>query len=179
MATKVSAIDISKLWFADVVTEKLTPAKLKALIATATEIINVHQDTWSIDESEASQDTYKNQLSGATYRMGKKTMGDVTFNFTVGQYDYATKASLMGGEVIMESGQPIGWSRQRGTTEVKKCVIALTEDNVYCVLPEASISGRESNTDGAIGLAVTATMLEPSATEVMPEYWYDKSAVDA
>lgn len=176
MATKVSGVDIKKLWYADVsaITADLTGSALAAILSAETtkEIDNVHQDTWTIEESEASQESYKNQLTGATYRMGSKSMGEVTFNFTIGRYDYATKAALMGG-----TSTDTSWSRQRGITDIKKVMIALTEDDQYCVLPYANVNAREAQTDGAIGIAVVATMLEPQLEAVMPEYWFDASVV--
>lgn len=182
---QISAIDIKKLWHAPVdaigsSAESFGPSDLYAIIkegGKATEIKNVHQDTWTIDEGESSQDSFKNQLTGATYRMGAKDMGDVTFNFTIGRYDFITKAALMGGTVIYkgseETGNAVGWSRQRGVVEIKKMLIALTEDDVYCVLPYANVNTREADTDGAIGLAVTGTMLEPDNENIDPEYWFD------
>lgn len=176
---KISAIDIKQLWYCDTsaITADLTGEALYALIKTggsAVEIENVHQDTWSIEEDEPSQDSYKNQLTGSTYRMGAKTMGDVKFNFTLGRYDYKTKAAFMGGKATDTS-----WSRARGIVDIKKCLIALTEDDQYCVLPYANITGREANTDGAIGIAVVGTMLEPTDENIMPEYWFDATEVKA
>lgn len=176
---QISAVDIKRLWYADedAVSTDLTGAALYALVkddGAATEIKNVHQDTWTVEEAESTQDSYKNQLTGSAYRMGAKSMGDVTFNFTIGRYDYATKKELMGGEVI-NTGK--GWKRARGIVEVKKCMIALTQDEQYCVLPYANIVAREANTDGAVGIAVIATMLEPLNEAVMPEYWFDASEV--
>lgn len=181
-ATQISAVDIKRLWYADedAVSADLTGKALYDMVkdegGTATEIKNVHQDTWSIEEAEPSQDSFKNQLTGSTYRTGAKSMGDVTFNFTIGRYDYETKKELMGGEVINTDK---GWKRARGIVEVKKCLIALTRDDQYCVLPYANITAREANTDGAIGLAVVGTMLEPLVENVMPEYWFDASEVKA
>lgn len=178
MATQkqVSAVDIKRLWYAPTtaVTADLTGALLYGIIngSDATEIKNVHQDTWSIEEDEPSQDSYKNQLTGSVYRMGSKDMGNVTFNWTIGRYDYALKAALMGGEATETS-----WKRARGITEVKKCLVALTEDDQYCVLPYANVTAREANTDGAIGISVVGTMLEPEDEAIMPEYWFDSSEV--
>ena len=167
---KYSAVSIKKLWYTDVLTAAPTEAGMAALVASAKEIDNVHQDTWQIEESEPSQDSYRNQLTGAVYRMGEKTMGDVTFNFTIGRYDFATKAALMGGEATATS-----WIRPRGIVEIKKCLIALTQDNVYCILPTANLTAREANTDGAVGIGVIGTMLEPDNVQIMPEYWYAKA----
>lgn len=161
--TQFSAIDIKQLWYipaASVTVEPVDNAKIQALIAQegCVEVKNIHQDTWAIEEAESSQDSYKNQLSGSVYRMGKKVMGDVTFAFTIGQYDFKTKADLLGGTATDHS-----WKRQRGIpNNIYMCMIALTTDDIYCVLPKANVNVREANTDGAIGLAVVATALEPS-----------------
>lgn len=175
-AKQVSAVDIKQLWHCDtsLVTEDLTGELLYALIhdEATSEVKNVHQDTWSIEEDEPSQDSYKNQLTGSVYRMGSKDMGNVTFNWTIGRYDYKTKAAFMGGTATETS-----WKRARGITEIKRCLIALTEDDQYCVLPYANITAREANTDGAIGISVVGTMLEPEDEDIMPEYWFDASEV--
>ncbi len=172
----ISAVDIKKLWYVgtDKFTEDLTGPLLATILESATEVINVHQDTWTIEEAEASQDTYKNQLTGNTYRMGSKTMGDITYNWTIGQYDYQTKADLLGGTATETS-----WKRERGAVTKYMGIIALTEDDQYAVLPKASISARQAQTDGAVGLAVVATALEPDNIEISSEYWFDASVVKA
>lgn len=171
----VSAIDIKELKYCakELVTQDLTKAAAMTLWEGGTNILNVHQDTWTIDETEASQDFYKNQLTKTNYRKGAKTMGDVTFNFTIGAYDFVTKANLMGGETIMDGGKAIGWKRARKSVEMELCMMALTTDDVLCILPRANVSSREANTDGAIGLATVATALEPDVESVSPEYWFD------
>lgn len=173
---QISAIDIKKLWYAETsaVTADLTGTLLKTILGSAKEITNVHQDTWTIDESEPTQDSYRNQLTGNIYRFGAKQMGEVTFNFTIGRYDYVTKKDLLGGDVINVDK---GWKRARGAVEIKKCLIALTEDDQYCVLPYANVVAREASTDGAVGLAVIGTAMEPETETIMPEYWFDASEV--
>lgn len=173
---QISAIDIKKLWYTETsaVTADLTGTLLKTILGSAKEITNVHQDTWTIDESEPTQDSYRNQLTGNIYRFGAKQMGEVTFNFTIGRYDYVTKKDLLGGDVINVDK---GWKRARGAVEIKKCLIALTEDDQYCVLPYANVVAREASTDGAVGLAVVGTAMEPETETIMPEYWFDASEV--
>lgn len=155
-------------------TADLTGPLLYALLKdTATkEVKNVHQDTWTIDEGEASQDSYRNQLTGKIYRFGTKTMGDVTFNWTIGQYDYPTKAEFLGGTATATS-----WKRPRAIVEIHKTLIALTEDNQYCVLTYANVAARESNTDGAVGLGIVGTAMEPTDENISSEYWFDSSEV--
>lgn len=175
-SVQISAIDIKKLWYAETsaVTADLTGTLLSTILESAKEITNVHQDTWTIDESEPTQDSYRNQLTGNIYRFGAKQMGEVTFNFTIGRYDYVTKKDLLGGDVINTDK---GWKRARGAVEIKKCLIALTEDDQYCVLPYANVVAREASTDGAVGLAVVGTAMEPETETIMPEYWFDASEV--
>ena len=197
---KISAIDIKKLWYTDCISSALTPAALLALVGkrkgiggvteettgTATEILNVHQDTWQIDEGEATQDSYRNQLTGHVYRLGKRQMGDLTVNFTIGQYDYETKAALMGGDMLKSTGavtttasEAVGWQRSNDVVEMYKTLIALTVDDVYVVISRSSLGARESSTDGAIGMAMSGTMTDPTSTGVSAEYWYDCATVNA
>lgn len=178
---KISAVDIKELRYITkesekMISEAVTASSLKALLkdASCKKVPNVHQDTWSIEEAESTQDSYKDQLTGLTYRKGAKTMGDVTFNFTIGRYDYKLKAEFMGG-----TGNDASWERERESTDIEMSLIALTEDDQYCVLPRASISAREANTDGATGIAIVATMVLPDSDSVAPEYWFDKSAVES
>lgn len=158
------------------ITADLTGALLYTLLkdANTKEVKNIHQDTWTIEESESSQDSYRNQLTGSIYRMGSKTMGEVTFNWTIGQYDYKTKAEFLGGTATEKT-----WKRPRGIIEIHKALIALTEDNQYCVLPYANVAARESNTDNAVGIGVVGTAMEPVNTEISSEYWFDSSEVVA
>ena len=148
-------------------------AILATILPQLTEVKNVHQDTWTLEESEASKTNYKNQLSGLTYRSDKE-MGDVSVNFTLGEYDYQTKADLMGGTATETS-----WERASGKVTIEKTLVGLTEDDQYVVIPRADISARESTTDKAIGIPVVGTELEPTVAGVAPEYWFDASVVKA
>lgn len=175
MAEQISAIDIKKLWYTDPtdITTDVTASTLGDLLELATEVVNIHQDTWSLEEAESSQDSYKNQLTGSIYRQSKKTMGDITISFTIGQYDYKLKAELMGGTYTDNS-----WKRAKGPVYIHKAIIALTTDGVYIVYPYCSMMVREANTDGALGLSVSATVMEPKADTVSMEYWIDSAAVE-
>ena len=171
----ISAIGIQKLYYGAVITAttNLNSAGIAVLISSATEVKNVHQDTWSLEEGEPSQDFYKNQLTKMNYRGGDKTMGDITINFEVGQYDYATKADLLGGEVLEENNTAVGWKRARGITDIKKMFIAVTEDNVAFVFPKCNVLASEGNTDGAITVKMSATVLQPEQEDIASEYWFD------
>ncbi|MEG2151558.1 MAG: hypothetical protein RRY36_10110 [Bacteroidaceae bacterium] len=175
----ISAVGIKKLLYAEpsAITVDLTGILLKPIITAATEVANVHGETWQIEESEASKTAYKNQLTGKTYRESIE-MGDVKMNFTIGAYDYKTKADLMGGAVIQDAAKKdVGWKRAEGKINVNKALFALTEDDIWVVFPKASITAREANTDKAIGLAVTGSQLESGITGVSSEYWINASEV--
>ena len=121
-AKKITAVNIKKLWYGETsaITEDLTGQALYTLLQgeTLKEVKNIHQDTWTLEEAEASRTNYKNQLTGQTYR-SDKGMGDVTVNFTIGEYDYPTKKDLMGGDVINTDK---GWKRARGKVNIEKLI---------------------------------------------------------
>lgn len=185
----ITAAGIKKILYAEtsVVTADLTPVSLKAIIAAAKtakdEVLNVHGDTWTLEEAEASVTGYKNALTGQKYRQDVE-MGDITANFTIGQYEYQQKANLMGGEVTKKGGagsdkdSAIGWKRAQGVVEKYKCMMFLTKDDQWCVFPKAQVIARESNTDKAVGLAVKAIALEPNNKDVSSEYWFDGEEVE-
>lgn len=175
MGKTFSAVNIKKLWYGDTskITAKVTGTTLFPLLSQFTEVKNVHQDTWTLEEAEASKTNYKNQLTGLTYRSDKE-MGDIAMNFTLGEYDYSTKADLLGGTATDTS-----WERAKGKVTIEKALVALTEDDQYIVVPRADIAAREATTDKAIGLPVVGTELEPTVDGVAPEYWFDASVVKA
>ena len=160
------ALDIQRLWYMDVLTVPPTSQNIGELTQNAVEIENVHEDTWTLEEEEAEQNVFVNQLTGGAYRMENRAMGNIVINFTIGEYDFATKTALMGG-----SNTETSWERQLGVVELRKCIIAYTEDNLFCVIPCANIIARESETDDAIGIAVQAIALPNDNPLVKPEYW--------
>lgn len=177
------AAGISRVLYADptLVTGDLTGAQLKTIIDAAVaaghEVENIHGETWNLEESEPSVTRYKNQLTGQNYRQDT-VMGDIQASFTIGKYDYQTKANLMGGEVIKKGEEVVGWKRATGIVENYKCLICKTDDDQYCVFPKAAIVTRETNADKAIGLAVAGTAMEPDAEGARSEYWFDGSEVN-
>lgn len=236
-SNQISAVSIKRLWYCDPI--EVSPTK-DNLMGEVTKVENVHQDTWTLEESEPSQDSYKNQLTGLVYRMGRKEMGEITANFTIGRYDYVLKQSFMGGlvhfsdgsvsketdtaaeiaakvapvykykakdtdgkfvhtgegdsavdtiydtkELAEAAGTPVkvnvqtnaavGWSRARGSVEVRKTLYALTDDDQLCILPYVNLNAHEGDSDGAIGIVIQGMALDPKTDEVMPEYWFDCS----
>lgn len=169
---RFSAIKIKALYYADVLTEKPTAAGLKAAIAAATAIDNSHQGTFTYEEAEPTINSYKNELNGQIYRSDVEP-GDVSINFTIGAYDFQTKADLQGGTATDDS-----WERGNGTEQRYKAFYAITEDDICIVFPKANIIGRGASTDNAIGLAVSAIPQEVDDT-IKSEYWLDYAAAAA
>ena len=106
----ISAVGIKRILFADIskITADITPEIAKTLIQAAItakdEVSNVHGETWQIEETEASVTGYKNQLNGQNYRYDT-TPGDITPAFSIGQYDWKTKAALMYNPQIQISAE--------------------------------------------------------------------------
>ena len=171
----ISAVGIKRILFADIdkVTADITPEIARTLIQAAItakdEVKNVHGETWTIDETEASVTGYKNQLTGQTYRYDT-TPGEVSPSFSIGQYDYKTKAELMGGEAIKKGGEG---------SDKDSLVGCLTDDDVWFIFPNCQIVAREANTDKAIAIAVKGLVQEPEVEGVSSEYNYDEAEVKA
>ena len=175
----ITAAGIKRVLYTDVenVQSDLKPSDIAALIAGADEVTNIHGETWSLDESEPNIEKHKNQLTGSAYRQDVEP-GELTMSFTIGEYDYQTKANLLGGELIKETEKVVGWKRARGVSTIEKCLLALTKDGQWVVFPRGHVAAREANTDKAIGLAVTGAALEPANKEVSSEYWFDADEVE-
>ena len=168
----ITAVEIDELYYAEpiaTVTDKtagLSGAEIAAILKNAAtkKVKNVHGDTFQYEESEASVTRYKNALTGNVYRESSEP-GETKINFTIGEYDYETKADLQGGKGAADS-----WERGKHKM-IHKCIIGKTKDGVYVVFPKASINARGANTDKAIGLAVSATPLETGVEGLASEKW--------
>lgn len=186
----ISAVGIKRIMYADTsvvnkdITADFAKTLIKAAITAKAEVKNVHGETWTIEESEASVTPYKNQLTGQAYRYDT-TPGELTPQFSIGQYDYATKAALMGGEIVKKGGagadkdNPVGWKRSNDKVVIKKALFCLTEDDVWFIFPNCQIVTREANTDKAIALAVKGLVQTPTVDGVSSEYNFDESEVKA
>lgn len=184
------AAGIKRILYADtsVVTADITPEIAKSLIQAAIaakdEVQNVHGETWQIEETEASVTGYKNQLNGQNYRYDT-TPGDITPAFTIGQYDYKTKAALMGGKAVKKGGDGadkdniVGWKRATGKVTINKALFCLTDDDVWFIFPNCQIIAREANTDKAVAIAVKGLVQTSEVTDVSSEYNYDEAEVKA
>ena len=168
-------IGIKKLWYADPLTTEPTQGSIAQLIATATEVKNVHQDTWGYSQDDPDVTDYINELTGKPYYRDKVDEGNKTINFTMGEYDYATKKDLQGGTVIMD-GTPstaVGWKAPTTPEFVYKTIIALTKTGTYIVFTNASIVGKGDQQQKAVGLGVTAVAMESETDGISDEYWFN------
>lgn len=146
----ISAVGIKRILFADTdkVTADITPEIAKTLIQAAIkakdEVLNVHGETWQIEETEASVTGHKNQLTGKNYRYDD-VPGEVSPSFSIGQYDWKTKKAFMGGDVIQETSKDVGWKRALDKVIVNKALFCLTDDDVWFIFPKCRIISREAN----------------------------------
>lgn len=170
-ARTITAVKIKQLYYAEPLSAAPTKAGISAALSAATAITNVHQDTFQYEEAEPTINKYKNQLTGQVYR-SDVIEGDVSIAFSIGQYDFAMKKALQGGNATDDS-----WSRGK-STPVYKAFYAVTEDDVCIVFPKARIIARGASTDNAVALALSAVP-EESVANVASEYWFDIQGAEA
>lgn len=166
----ISAIGIKQILYGDVLGSAPSYANLETLFADFSEVPNVHQGTYEYTEEDGTITEYKDELSGQTYRSTFEP-GSQSINWTIGAYDFQTKADFMGGSVL-ETDK--GWARGNAGELRYKCVVAVTDDDVAIIFPKANVIGRGASTDGAVGISITATPLKVS-TSIASEYWFDVS----
>ena len=173
-------IGIKKVWYGPVLTSDLTSVSdITALItpqsgtSTFTEVTNVHQGTWGYSQDDPSVTEYVNELTGQPYYRDKETIGARTINFTMGVYDFATKAALQGGSAITSSGTELGWKSSGNLENVNKCIIAQTKTGNYIVFSNASIVAKGDQQDKNIGLGITAVCMENETSGVSAEYMFN------
>lgn len=170
-------IGIKQLWYTAPLTTAPTQAGLATLISGATEIKNVHQDTWGYSQDDPDVTDYINELTGKPYYRDAQNQGNKTITFTMGEYDFQTKADLQGGTVIDDGGSPakaVGWKAPDNPLLVEKAIIALTKTGTYIIFTSAGIVGKGDQQQKAVGLGVTAVAMENThGTGISDEYWFD------
>lgn len=185
MGKEISAIGIKKIYYGKVINAVEVPydetnednatglsaKELKAWIATAKQVKNVHQDTWNFEEGEPTKTTYKNQLTKKVYR-SKTEPGDITVKFSIGKLDFEVKKDFKGGVATEDKYSAPSMYQDKYMT-----LAALTEDDVYVVLTKANVTANDVTTDDAIAMAVTATPEEPDI-QVESVAWISKVSVD-
>jgi len=166
MGRKFSAVKIDKFFYSDLITVYPTKANIVSLIQAGTEVKNMHQDSYSYEEADPSLTKYKNQLTGVAYRVEVEG-GDKTIKFTIGEYDFETKAALQGGTAASDGS---AWEAGDPTEVRYKSVFAITKDNICIVFPKAVIVGNGKDADKAVGIGLNAMPLEGDFKD---ELWID------
>ena len=172
-------IGLSKLWYHDPLTTAISSAAdVTALIQGGTEVKNVHEGTWGYSQDDPTITDYINELTGRPYFRDPETDGTKVINFSIGSYDYATKAALAGGTTITSgtgsSTTTIGWKPATEPAIIEKAIIALTKTGQYIIFSNASIVAKVDPQQKNLTLGVTATAQESTHDDVLPEYWIDK-----
>ncbi len=153
----------------------LSAVELKTFLAAATtkQVKNVHEDNWNYEKTLASKTYYTNKLNKKAYRGSVDDPGESKITFSIGKYDFETKAAFEGGGAnATKYSAPSEYALKEYT------LVALTEDNVYIVYPKADIIAGGVTTDDAVAISVEATALDPDIA-IESEAWIYKSAVDA
>jgi len=183
MARKFIAID--SIWYADPIQAVTTPAtgltgaEVKAIIdaADTKKIDCMHDDTIEYTEDDADVTDYRCHTGNIYHR--SYTAGARQINFSIGMYDFQTKADLQGGVATAND-----WTAPENAALIYKCIIAKTKDEgdggAYIVFPYASIQANtEMVEDEIIGLAVSATPMMTGVEGLASEKWFAASAVVA
>lgn len=185
MANTKPFIGIKRIWYAEPLTENLTPAKLKTLLETATEVLNSHDGTWGYSQDDPSVTEYKNELNGQVYYRDKTDEGAKTITFSMGVYSWKNKKDLQGGEMLDSTGaateeesKAVGWASSQDLLNVNKCMIAQTKTGNYIVFSNGAVVAKGDQQDKNITLGVSVVAMESETSGVKGEYMYDGSAVD-
>jgi len=163
-------IGIKKLWYGDVISAdtNLAQDKIATLVGSLTEIKNVHQGTWGYSQDDPSVTDYVNELTGQPYYRDKETLGARTINFTLGEFDMATKAALQGGSAVTG-----GWKSSGTLENVNKAIVAQTKTGNYIIFTNASIVAKGDQQEKNVGLGITAVAMENDNEGVEAEYWFE------
>jgi hypothetical protein len=168
-------IGLSQLWYGEVIaTAPLTGAALAAYLQAAAtkEVTNVHDDTWGYEESDPEVTEYINQLSGLPYYRDKVSQAAPSVAFTLGEYQFADLAALIGGTATDTS-----WARPDSVDFIEKGVVAKTKTGNYIVFPRANIIAKGNYVERNLGLGVTAFALETGVEGLASQYMFDGSVV--
>ena len=174
-------IGIKQLWYGNVLASDLSgPTAVATLVASMTEIKNVHQGTWGYSQDDPSVTEYVNELTGQPYYRDKETLGARTITFSLGVYDFETKAALQGGAVVTEgegqSAKTVGWKSSGALENVNKCIVAKTKTGNWIVFSNAAIVAKGDQQDKNITLGITAVCMESETTGVEAEYMFEAAS---
>lgn len=167
-------IGVKRIWYGDVFKEEPTTTTLQTWLGAAKEVKNSHEGTWSYTHDDADVTDYRNELSGKVYYRDPQSQGDKTIAFTIGAYDYETKAALQGGTVIKETDKAVGWKSSDEPVLIQKGIVALTKTGEYIVFTCADIIGKVDTQEKNLGLGISAKAMDNPNDGVADEYWFDE-----
>lgn len=188
MANTKPFIGIKRIWYAEPLSEALTPLKLKTLLADTgtTEVKNSHDGTWGYSQDDPSVTEYKNELNGQVYYRDKTDEGAKTITFSMGVYSWKNKKDLQGGVMLDASGaevteesKAVGWASSQDLLNVNKAIVAQTKTGNYIVFSNGAVVAKGDQQDKNITLGVSVVAMESETDGVKGEYMFDGSAVDA
>lgn len=181
-------IGIKRIWYADPLTEALTPYKLQTLLKNenkVTEVLNSHDGTWGYSQDDPSVTEYKNELNGQVYYRDKTDEGAKTITFSMGVYAWKNKVDLQGGQMLDDKGavtteaaNAVGWASSQDLENINKAIIAQTKTGNYIVFSNSAIVAKGDQQDKNIALGVSAVAMESETAGVAGEYLFDGNAVD-
>ncbi len=164
MATKIIAVELSKLEYANI-TSTGVPGTWK-------ELDNIHEDTFKYSESEVQTDPYKD-VKGNIYYNDVKT-GEKSIQATIGKYDLETKAELQGGTYkAPTSTSGATWTPPETPTVIYKAVRITTKDGLTITFPKAQVVANAVENKKAIGQGVKFIPLKPDNPVLNAEVWDD------
>lgn len=171
-------IGIKQIWYGDAIATPLTTATLKTWLASATEVKNSHQDTFQYTQDDPSITDYINELTGKPYFREITDEGAKTIAFTIGEYDFATKAELQGGSVVKDGDNIVGWEAPDTPELLYKAIVGKTKTGNYVAFTNAGVVGKTNMAEKNMGLGVTAVAMDNPNEGVKDEYWFDGESVD-
>lgn len=165
-------IGLRKIWYgAPLTSEPESFTAVKALVASMTEVTNVHDGTWSYTQDDPTITEYINMLSGQPYYREITNAGNKTIAFTMGQYEFDDLVTLQGGAKVGSDGWKAG-----APTFIKQAVIAQTKTGGYIVFTNAGITAKTNAAEQNLGLGVTAVAMDNDNAGIAPEYRFKAPA---
>lgn len=163
-------IGIKRIWYGNPIDTTMTSETLKTWLATATEVKNSHQDTWSYTQDDPSVTDYINELTGKPYYRDMTDSGNKTITFTLGVYSFEDRVALMGGTIV---GENEGWASPETPELIYKGVVGQTKTGNYIVFTNAGIVAKTNTVEKNLGLGVTAIAMDNETEGVSDEYLFD------
>ena len=162
-------IGIKRLWYGDVIAQAVTKASLPTIIGDMTEVKNSHQDTWGYTQDDPTYTDYINELNGEIYFRDVTQRGANTITFTMGEWEFADKVALEGGEIVDTDA---GWASTDSFDTINKSIVAQTKTGNFIVFTNASIIAKNNQVEKNIGLGVTAVAMTNTNSGVKARYMF-------